>query len=373
MRLISLLLMLGVIGITIHRNRRWPAPVIAVPAVAVNEQDEEAAAVNDAPVATPVPAGEQRAEATVASPDQTTTPADTQSSDTPDKSGEESGLGPDDQWPKESTPPPDVAAADTGSDDRNPEEAAEFRRQAEAITDWGLAIQGIENPAYWRLLSWLGGQSLDELEKRDPPRAVFQQLRQHPNKYRGKLLSVELSVVRVNTYEVEQENPAGIKRLYELWAWPTSGSGWFYVVVTPELPEGFPTEIEIRQTVRVYGYFFKLQGYQPANAKPNAPPLAAPMIVGRVEWIRLVTPTNPAEVALSYMLLAGGGVLLVGVIGYWVIAARRKKLSHAAAAAHWPAVAAHDDEDGPLATADAFDDEHDPERPPPDAFDWVRD
>ena len=118
-------------------------------------------------------------------------------------------------------------------------------------------------------------QSLAELKDRDPPEAVFQQLRQHPGKYRGKLLELELSVRRVVTYDVEKENPAGVKRLYELWGWPTAGRGWFYVVVTPDLPPGFPTDIDISQTVRVYGYFFKLQGYQPANAQPNAAPLAA--------------------------------------------------------------------------------------------------
>ena len=46
----------------------------------------------------------------------------------------------------------------------------------------------------------------------------------------------------------------------------------------------------------VYGYFFKLQGYQPADSKPNARPLVAPMIIGRVAPVAGAaakqTPTN---------------------------------------------------------------------------------
>ncbi len=137
----------------------------------------------------------------------------------------------------------------------------------------------------------------------------------------------------------------------------------------------------------MYGYFFKLQGYQPGNAAPNAAPLAAPMIVGRVDWIQLVTPTNPAETALSYVILAAGSMLVMGVIGFWIINGRRKKLAHQSRAEQWPGVSAHEgdeseeyetgsryDRDSPKRSSfDRDDDEHDSDRPPPGAFDWVRD
>ena len=103
------------------------------------------------------------------------------------------------------------------------------------------------------------------------------------------------------------------------------------------------------------------------------------MIVGRIDWIRLVTPIHPAETALSYVILAVGGVLVVGTIGYWFIAGRRKKATRESRAGDWPAVAAHeaDEEEGdtrtPYERAYEDDDEHDSDRPPPGAFDWVRD
>lgn len=359
--------MLVVIGMTIARNGRWGGPAVVAPPAAAPDAAGAAPQCQD-------PNPPQLAVNTNASDGKPSgeQPQDNQSADNQLADSEQGSLN---------SPPPavDAAAAAEHHDDRDPAEANEFRRQAEAIADWGLAIQGIENPAYFHLLQWINGQSLAELKERDPPEAVFQQLRQRPGKYRGKLLELELSIRRVVTYDIEKENPAGVKRLYELWGWPTAGKGWFYVVVTPELPPGFPTDISVPQTVRAYGYFFKLQGYQPGNAQPNAAPLAAPMIVGRVEWIRLVTPTNPAETALSYVILAVGGVLIAGTILYWIIAARRKKATRESRTGDWPSVAAHVPDDAeedtrtPYERAYEDDDEHDSDRPPPGAFDWVRD
>ena len=81
-------------------------------------------------------------------------PADGQASDNPPADGQlaDSQLVESEQGSLNSPPPPvDAAIAAEHHDDRDPAEENEFRRQAEAIVDWGLAIQGIENPAYWRI------------------------------------------------------------------------------------------------------------------------------------------------------------------------------------------------------------------------------
>ena len=72
------------------------------------------------------------------------------------------------------------------------------------------------------------------------------------------------------------------EKFYELWGVPTELDGWWYVVVTPELPAGFPMGRNLSATVDAYGYFFKLQGYHQFDAKPDGRPLWAPMIIGRV-------------------------------------------------------------------------------------------
>ena len=87
------------------------------------------------------------------------------------------------------------------------------------------------------------------------------------------------------------------KKLYELWGVPTELDGWWYVVVTPELPPGFPVGKNVEVTTTVYGYFFKLQGYQQFDAKPDARPQLAPMIIGRVAPVAVVAAACSVEPA----------------------------------------------------------------------------
>ncbi len=219
----------------------------------------------------------------------------------------------------------DQAESTDALDDRNPEEREAFRRESDVVLDDQLLIHKGEMPAYRRLFRWVTSQSVEELAARRPQEPTFQQLMQHPNKYRGKLVMLELRVSRAERDPETVANPVGVKNVYEMWCWPTSGRGWLYDVVVPELPPGFPTGSELSQHVRVYGYFFKLQAYQPANAKPNAPPLVAPLIVGKIDWAPRRTETNPAENMLSLIIAVIGGGVLVVVIGSWFVAARRKK------------------------------------------------
>jgi len=258
----------------------------------------------------------------------------------------------------------------SAGDDRNDEERSAFRWETQGMADQSTLIQGFELPAYRRLFKWITSQSTEELARRNPPDAVFQQLAQHSDKYRGELLTLELTVRRVEKDPVDAGNPAGVEHVYQLWGWPTSGRGWLYDIVTPELPPGFPVEPDIYQTVRVYGYFFKLQGYQPANAKPNARPLVAPLIVGKLVWEPTTPTANPAEQALSLVFLVGGGLIVLCAIGYWFVAARRKKkqLPPPSGEVDWPAdraaesFADHDDDDGP----------DEPRRSNRGNFDWLR-
>ena len=69
-----------------------------------------------------------------------------------------------------------------------------------------------------------------------------------------------------------------LKILYEIWGWTGESQAWLYVVVTPELPAGFPTGNEVSARATCYGYFFKVQGYLEAGAAPRARPLPAPLL-----------------------------------------------------------------------------------------------
>jgi hypothetical protein len=268
-------------------------------------------------------------------------------------------------------PDPPVMASDAADspDDRDPDEMAAFRHEIETVADGATLILPVEMPAYWRLLKWVTDRSTAELAARHPRRVTFQELRQYPDKYRGQLVELELNIRQAfANEEMAANNPAGVTKLYELWGFPTAGRGWLYDVLTPEVPAGFPEGSGIKQTVRVYGYFFKLQGYQPLGAKPYAPPQVAPLIIGRIESVSTAAAVNPAEETLTYIVLIGGGAILLCAIGYWIVAAQRRKSSRAQAGSAWPSSSpgpAHDrleeglDESAPRETAS-------------DGFDWLR-
>lgn len=207
-----------------------------------------------------------------------------------------------------------------------PAEQEQFRRESDAIVDNATSILGIELPAYWRVVRWVQMQSLNDLRGGGFPHVSFHDLAQHPGKHRGKPIQVELLVRRVLSYELNDPADASRShRLYELWGWPTASDGWLYVVVSPELPQGFPIGKEVEVSTTVYGYFFKLQGYQPADAKPNAKPLMAPLLIGRVTPVARIPAASSSQEALSVIILAVGSAALVVVIIGWIVNGRRRR------------------------------------------------
>ena len=235
--------------------------------------------------------------------------------------------------------------------DEDPKEFEEFRLDSGAILDKATVIRAFELPAYWRAMNWVQLQSLADLRGRSFPTVPFQDLIQHPSKYRGRPIRVELLIRRVVSFEPDRQGKdSRPKKLYELWGWPAASDGWLYVVVTPDLPPGFPIGKDIEVMTVAYGYFFKLQGYQPADAKPNARPLVAPLIIGRVApvgAVAAVAGTDPTrqENYLSWLVhsagLAGvvllvGGAILVIVIAGWIVMAWRKPGPRMKSSVAWP-------------------------------------
>jgi hypothetical protein len=226
--------------------------------------------------------------------------------------------------------------------DEDPKEFEEFRLDSGAILDKATVIRAFELPAYWRMLNWVESQSLADLRGRSFPSVPFQDIIQHPSKHRGRPVRVELLIRRVVSFEPDGGGKdSRPKKLYELWGWPAASDGWLYVVVAPELPPGFPTGKDIEVTTTVYGYFFKLQGYQPADAKPNARPLVAPLIIGRVAPVAVAAADANAGrlmygLGWSVLVLAIGGAILLVVILGWIITARRRPTCKLAASMALP-------------------------------------
>lgn len=223
--------------------------------------------------------------------------------------------------PEESAPPDAVSAANS----IDPAEMELFREEAKLVSDKSIAIHPIEMPAYARLFHWTEERTAEQLRSQSHER-TFHDLIHSPAECRGELLRVELDVRRVLSYPTPKSLKIDAPQLYELWGWPTANSGWLYVVVTPDLPPSLTVGDFVQGEVTVYGYFFKLQGYYPADAKPQSRALFAPLLVGRVvAQPGLVVPReNPYW---SYVALVVGVVILSSMAGAWVYrrrAARRQ-------------------------------------------------
>ncbi len=247
------------------------------------------------------------------------------------------------------------------------EEMDAFREEAQLITDRSTTIHPTEMPAYQRLLKWVAHDSLATLQN-DAQSISFHELVHHPSKYRGEVVHVKLGIRRV--LDCTPQGEPG--KLYELWGWPTESTGWLYVVVTPELPPGVEIGETVEATVDVYGYFFKLQGYYPANAKPGSRALFAPLIVGRLRFDQ--RPVVVAELPRWWYLVIGLGVALsIGTTIYRLVAQYRsrkrgKSLLTAGSTTPsepLPAESLDSDVDSDLSVDEV--------RPTPDdAFDWLK-
>ena len=103
------------------------------------------------------------------------------------------------------------------------------------------SIRGFELPAYWRVMDWVQSQSLADLKGRSLPQFRFKNSSTIPTSTAADPFAWNFGFVSVASFEPEDGGKdSRPKTLYELWGLPTASDGWLYVVVTPELPPGFP-------------------------------------------------------------------------------------------------------------------------------------
>jgi hypothetical protein len=195
------------------------------------------------------------------------------------------------------------------------------------VQDGTLNMQKLEMPAYWRMLSVVKNTPFSDLLKAADTKVRFNELYSTPSKQRSRLLSLTVNVRKVTRYETE-DNPAGVNELFEVWGWSETSKAWLYVFVTPELPPGLNADTPINQNAKFAGYFYKLQGYQPGAAKPNAKPELAPLLIGRFEVVK-AQPRIAADSITPLEIIAGTIILIVGVtailLRVFVFRARKPK------------------------------------------------
>jgi hypothetical protein len=120
------------------------------------------------------------------------------------------------------------------------------------------------------------------------------------------------------------KNRDGIQ-LYEVWGFTKESRDRLYVAIIVDLPKGMPIGPSVYEKAKFAGYFFKLQGYHSAGAKPGAVPDKSPLLIGRLEWEPSPVAKPPVDTTQEWTW----GLGLLAVIGFvfvlrWIILRRRR-------------------------------------------------
>ena len=152
------------------------------------------------------------------------------------------------------------------------------------VKDNTLGIRRDEADAYYRLLDHVNHISPADLERAAVPEVQYINLMTEPDRFRGEPVTIQGDLWRLYEFEAGP-NDRGLTTLYEAWIFTGDSSNHPYRVVSISLPHTLTPGENIRQPVRVTGYFFKREGYPTQGGMHVAPTLLAPT----------VTPFRPAH------------------------------------------------------------------------------
>jgi hypothetical protein len=143
------------------------------------------------------------------------------------------------------------------------------------------------------LLNILNRTDSATLDKASIGPVTYAQLFRQPNQYRGRLVTVSGIVRRANPIDLFP-NEYGLKMYYQVWLWPSDNPSSPIVIYCLNLPNGFPTGMELAEEAEVTGFFFKRWAYQAEDALRTAPTLLAK----NVDWQKrmVMTAEEPTEV-----------------------------------------------------------------------------
>ena len=164
-----------------------------------------------------------------------------------------------------------------------------------------------------RLLDILRRSDRDALRKASLGPVTYAQLFRQPSQYRGRIVAISGIVRRVNPIELFP-NEFGIKQYYQAWLWPTDNPSSPMVVYCLELPDGFPTGMELAEQAEVTGFFFKRWAYQAQDTLRTAPTLLARSL----QWQK--RPVMASERAHDWTIpLVFGGSILLALLTTWYV------------------------------------------------------
>jgi hypothetical protein len=225
--------------------------------------------------------------------------------------------------PTDAAPPPKPATdVPLGPTDEDESEAAEAREEFQAVADGTLAVQLRDMFALRRVVQWVINQPASLMEKRAKAGVTFNDLMLSPEEYRGTLLALDLRARLIRKFDDPKRFDVP---LYEIWGSTRDSGAWLYDVMVIDPPSELREAAKVNVDLRVVGYFFKLQGYQPAKAKPGARPERAPLLIGRVVWSAPMPAETPStDWPWAGLLLGIFAAILAVRLGFFVFRRRGK-------------------------------------------------
>jgi len=216
--------------------------------------------------------------------------------------------------PNGDTVSPDGNLAETlvsGPNDQQPLEHSQAEYLFQAVTD-KEPLAREEMPAYWKLMRWSMTESFDDLWERSRKDIYFTHLAEAPEKYRGELIGLKVSLRRALAHEAE-ENSAGAKQVYEAWGVTNESRSGLYCLVFYDKPPELAIQPSIHEEATFVGYFLKQFTYEDAMGKNRW----APLLIGRLHWRENVTRSalrrQRNDGYLWQWLIVAGAVVVLGV------------------------------------------------------------
>jgi hypothetical protein len=198
----------------------------------------------------------------------------------------------------------------TGPNDRQPFEQSQAEYLFQAITD-KEPLAREEMSAYWKLMRWSMTESFEDLWERSRKDVYFTHLAEAPQKYRGELIGLKVSLRRALAHEAEK-NSAGAKQVFEAWGVTNESRSGLYCFVFYDKPPELAIQPSIHEEATFVGYFLKQFSYEDAMGKKRW----APLLIGRLRWRENLTRTALRRQRndgnhWQWLVVAGGVIVLV--------------------------------------------------------------
>jgi hypothetical protein len=232
----------------------------------------------------------------------------------PDGTGYEVNGGPtpelgDKESPWQEPPPlPDKMPSDVENDldrDIRMRETQFDKSILRRVKDNTLGIRREEGDAFYRVLNHTRHISTQALDRSGATDVLYINLMTQPDRFRGDPITIHGDLRRLYEFRAGS-NPYQIKTLYEAWIFTADSSTHPYRVVFTHLPRELEPGENLRQMVKVTGYFFKREGYASAGGIHVAPTLLA-------RQVTLFRPPHALPSADSIMPYLTGLVSAIGL------------------------------------------------------------